>query len=116
MFPITSFNVEGAHDPTVGLVNGQLSISGNLFRRQVFTPVIDQFSNYPKSNPLKSTSLYMLATSEHSKQRVEATSHDQVLQISQSPSDSSSVATLYTSDSSRNMRYTDEAPFWPTFH
>ncbi|KAJ2932526.1 hypothetical protein H1R20_g4511, partial [Candolleomyces eurysporus] len=165
MFHLTCFNVEGAHDPTFGLISGQLSISGNLFRRQVYTSVIDQFSNYPKSNSLKSNSLYTLAANEHSKQRVEccavrvgeeefgfdgypyfskATSHDQVLvrllanfppvlcaelfamlsKISQSPSDSSFVATLYTSG---NMRYTDEDEIlemckwtvdlvsWPTF-
>ncbi|KAJ2915337.1 hypothetical protein MD484_g5072, partial [Candolleomyces efflorescens] len=42
MFHFTCFNVEDPHDPSVGLVNGQLSIPGNLLRREVFDPVVDQ--------------------------------------------------------------------------
>jgi hypothetical protein len=30
------------HDPSVGLVNGDLVIPGNLLRREVFDPVVDQ--------------------------------------------------------------------------
>lgn len=29
-------------DPSVGLINGELSIPGNLLRREVFDPVVDQ--------------------------------------------------------------------------
>lgn len=42
MFHFTCFNVEDPHDPSVGLVNGQLSIPGNLLRQEVFDPVIAQ--------------------------------------------------------------------------
>ncbi|TFK69770.1 actin-like ATPase domain-containing protein [Pluteus cervinus] len=42
MFHFTCFNVEDPHDPSVGLINGQLSIPGNLLRREVFDPVIAQ--------------------------------------------------------------------------
>jgi hypothetical protein len=40
MFHFTCFNVEDPNDPSVGLVDGQLSIPGNLLRREVFDPVI----------------------------------------------------------------------------
>lgn len=40
MFHFTCFNVEDPNDATVGLVDGQLSIPGNLLRREVFDPVI----------------------------------------------------------------------------
>ena len=42
MFHFTCFNVEDPHDPSVGLFNGQLSISGNLLRLEVFDPVVNQ--------------------------------------------------------------------------
>ncbi|KAF5326409.1 hypothetical protein D9611_000946 [Ephemerocybe angulata] len=42
MFHFTCFNVEDPHDPSVGLINGQLSIPGNLLRREVFDPVVNQ--------------------------------------------------------------------------
>lgn len=42
MFHFTCFNVEDPHDPSVGLFNGELSIPGNLLRREVFDPVIDE--------------------------------------------------------------------------
>lgn len=35
MFHFTCFNVEDPHDPSVGLINGQLSIPGALLRREV---------------------------------------------------------------------------------
>ena len=40
MFHFTCFNVEDPNDPSVGLVNGQLSIPGILLRREVFDPVV----------------------------------------------------------------------------
>ncbi|KAF9463313.1 hypothetical protein BDZ94DRAFT_1282511 [Collybia nuda] len=40
MFHFTCFNVEDPHDPSVGLIDGQLSIPGNLLRREVFDPVV----------------------------------------------------------------------------
>jgi hypothetical protein len=40
MFHFTCFNVEDPNDPSVGLVDGQLSIPGNLLRREVFDPVV----------------------------------------------------------------------------
>jgi hypothetical protein len=42
MFHFTTFNVEDPHDPSVGLVNGELNIPGNLLRREVFDPVISE--------------------------------------------------------------------------
>jgi len=42
MFHFTTFNVEDPHDPSVGLVNGELAIPGNLLRREVFDPVISE--------------------------------------------------------------------------
>ncbi len=42
MFNFTCFNVEDPEDPQVGLVNGELSIPGNLLRREVFDPVVNQ--------------------------------------------------------------------------
>jgi hypothetical protein len=42
MFHFTCFNTEDPHDPSVGLVNGELAVPGNLLRREVFDPVIDQ--------------------------------------------------------------------------
>jgi len=45
MFHFTCFNVEDPHDPSVGLINGELSIPGNLLRREVFDPVVNEVSN-----------------------------------------------------------------------
>lgn len=41
-FHFTCFNVEDPHDPAVGLINGELAIPGNLIRREVFDPVVNQ--------------------------------------------------------------------------
>lgn len=48
MFHFTCFNREDPHDPSVGLMNGQLCIPGKLLREIVFDPVISQvcFSKY----------------------------------------------------------------------
>lgn len=46
MFHFTCFNPEDPHDPSVGLINGQLSIPGNLLRRKVFDPVVNQVSSH----------------------------------------------------------------------
>jgi hypothetical protein len=43
-FHFTCFNPDDPHDPSVGLINGQLSIPGNLLRREVFDPVVNQVS------------------------------------------------------------------------
>jgi hypothetical protein len=45
MFHFTCFNVEDPHDPSVGLIDGQLTIPGNLLRREVFDPVIGEVCN-----------------------------------------------------------------------
>jgi len=42
MFHFTCFNPEDPDDHSVGLFNGELAIPGNLLRREVFDPVIDQ--------------------------------------------------------------------------
>jgi hypothetical protein len=41
-FHFTCFNPDDPDDPSVGLINGQLSIPGNLLRREVFDPVVNQ--------------------------------------------------------------------------
>ena len=42
MFHFTCFNVEDPDDYAVGLVNGEVTIPGNLLRREVFDPVVNQ--------------------------------------------------------------------------
>ncbi|KAF8735260.1 hypothetical protein AX14_002404 [Amanita brunnescens Koide BX004] len=42
MFHFTCFNVEDPSDPSVGLIDGQLCIPGNLLREKVFDPVVSQ--------------------------------------------------------------------------
>ena len=42
MFHFTCFNPEDPHDPSVGLINGQLCIPGKLLREMVFDPVVSQ--------------------------------------------------------------------------
>ena len=44
MFYFTCFNVEDPDDPSVGLLNGELAIPGNLLRQEVFEPVVNQVS------------------------------------------------------------------------
>jgi len=46
MFYFTCFNVEDPDDPSVGLFNGELVIPGNLLRREVFEPVVNQVCSY----------------------------------------------------------------------
>ncbi|KAF9228091.1 actin-like ATPase domain-containing protein [Gyrodon lividus] len=41
-FHFTCFNIQDPHDPSVGLINGELAIPGNLIRREVFDPVVNQ--------------------------------------------------------------------------
>ncbi|KAG2093037.1 actin-like ATPase domain-containing protein [Suillus cothurnatus] len=43
-FNFTCFNVQDPHDSSVGLINGELAIPGNLIRREVFDPVVNQSS------------------------------------------------------------------------
>lgn len=50
MFHFTCFNVEDPSDPSVGLIDGQLSIPGNLLREKVFDPVVSQVSSYQHSS------------------------------------------------------------------
>ncbi|OBZ74645.1 Heat shock protein 12B [Grifola frondosa] len=42
MFQFTCFNVEDPDDPAVGLTNGEVAIPGNLLRREVFDPVVNE--------------------------------------------------------------------------
>ncbi|KAF8591765.1 actin-like ATPase domain-containing protein [Ramaria rubella] len=42
IFHFTCFNVDDTDDPSVGLINGELAIPGNLLRREVFDPVVNQ--------------------------------------------------------------------------
>ena len=50
MFHFTCFNVEDPDDPAVGLVNGEVTIPGNLLRREVFDPVV-KFVNAYRARP-----------------------------------------------------------------
>ncbi|KAF8622621.1 hypothetical protein AX15_006876 [Amanita polypyramis BW_CC] len=45
MFHFTCFNVEDPDDSSVGLIDGQLSMPGNLLREKVFDPVVSQVLN-----------------------------------------------------------------------
>ncbi|RXW16212.1 hypothetical protein EST38_g9644 [Candolleomyces aberdarensis] len=69
------FNVEDPHGPTVGFINGQLPISGNLAQRALFDPVVDQVLQLLREElpqfdqPIHALlSVGGLAGSEHSKQ------------------------------------------------
>ncbi|KAF9445980.1 actin-like ATPase domain-containing protein [Macrolepiota fuliginosa MF-IS2] len=42
MFHFHCFNTEDPQDPSVGLINGELCIPGNLLRMQVFDPVVNE--------------------------------------------------------------------------
>ena len=42
MFYFTCFNVDDPDDPSVGLINGELAIPGNLLRREVLDPVVEE--------------------------------------------------------------------------
>ncbi|KAF9264585.1 actin-like ATPase domain-containing protein [Marasmius fiardii PR-910] len=79
MFHFTCFNVEDANDPSVGLIDGQLSIPGVLLRREVFDPVIEQvlglIEDQLKKVDQRIDALLLVggfAGSEYLKQRVEA--------------------------------------------
>ena len=45
MFHFTCFNTDDPHDPSVGLVHGDLAIPGVLLRREVFDPVVHEVGN-----------------------------------------------------------------------
>ena len=47
MFRFACFNVEDPDDPTVGLINGDLVIPGNLLRSEVFDPVVSEVGATP---------------------------------------------------------------------
>ncbi|KAF5345803.1 hypothetical protein D9756_010885 [Leucocoprinus leucothites] len=42
MFHFPCFNTEDPQDPSVGLINGELCVPGNLLRREVFDPVVNE--------------------------------------------------------------------------
>ncbi|KAL9710549.1 hypothetical protein Ac2012v2_006084 [Leucoagaricus gongylophorus] len=42
VFYFPCFNTEDPQDPTVGLINGELCVPGNLLRREVFDPVVNE--------------------------------------------------------------------------
>ena len=52
MFYYTCFNPEDPHDPQVGLVHGELAIPGNLLRREVFDPVVQQVRTLCPANSI----------------------------------------------------------------
>lgn len=58
MFHFTCFNVEDPDDPSVGLFNGELAIPGNLLRREVFEPVVNQVGFHFKSLAVCKTAYY----------------------------------------------------------
>ncbi|KAF5381924.1 hypothetical protein D9757_007563 [Collybiopsis confluens] len=79
MFHFTCFNVDDPDDPTVGLVDGQLTIPGALLRREVFDPVVEQVlalieEQLSKVDNQRVDALLLVggfAGSEYLKQRVE---------------------------------------------
>ncbi|KAK7440018.1 hypothetical protein VKT23_017271 [Stygiomarasmius scandens] len=78
MFHFTCFNVDDPNDPSVGLVDGQLSIPGVLLRREVFDPVVEQVltlleEQLNKTNQRIDALLLVggFAGSEYLKQRIE---------------------------------------------
>ncbi|KAJ7584841.1 hypothetical protein C8J56DRAFT_949180 [Mycena floridula] len=78
MFHFTCFNVEDPNDPSVGLINGELSIPGALLRREVFDPVVGQVLQLIEDQTSKAQqridALLLVggfAGSEYLKQRVE---------------------------------------------
>ncbi|RXW12274.1 hypothetical protein EST38_g13579 [Candolleomyces aberdarensis] len=92
MFHFTCFNVEDPHDPSVGLINGQLSIPGNLLRREVFDPVVDQVIQLLEEQLARvDQSIHALllvggfAGSEYLKQRVEQQFGKQIPFIARPP-------------------------------
>ena len=58
MFHFTCFNVDDPDDPSVGLINGELAITGNLLRREVFDPVIDQVRTFLLSHESNNVSQF----------------------------------------------------------
>lgn len=62
MFHFTCFNVEDPDDPSVGLFNGELAIPGNLLRREVFEPVVNQVGFH--LNPLLCARLLIIPGSD----------------------------------------------------
>jgi hypothetical protein len=57
MFHLTCFNVDDPDDPSVGLFNGELAIPGNLLRREVFEPVVNQVFSLPPFLPPRFTDM-----------------------------------------------------------
>ncbi|KAG2006050.1 hypothetical protein CC2G_002398 [Coprinopsis cinerea AmutBmut pab1-1] len=92
MFHFTCFNVEDPHDPSVGLINGQLSIPGNLLRREVFDPVVNEVLQLIEDQLAKvDQPIHALllvggfAGSEYLKQRVEAQFQNRIRTIARPP-------------------------------
>ncbi|KAJ3550483.1 hypothetical protein NMY22_g464 [Coprinellus aureogranulatus] len=92
MFHFTCFNVEDPHDPSVGLFNGQLSIPGNLLRREVFDPVVNQVVQLLEEQiarvdqPIHALLLVGgFAGSEYLKQRVESQFKNRIPIIARPP-------------------------------
>lgn len=47
LFRFNCFNIEDAHDPSVGLEFGELVIQGSVLRREVFDPVCGSSPFFP---------------------------------------------------------------------
>lgn len=92
MFHFTCFNVEDPHDPSVGLNHGELSIPGNLLRREVFDPVVNQVLELIEGQLAKvDQPIHALllvggfAGSEYLKHQVEARFHTRIRTIARPP-------------------------------
>lgn len=92
IFYFTCFNVEDPQDSSVGLINGQLSIPGNLLRREVFDPVVNQVLQLIEDQlskvdqPIHALLLVGgFAGSEYLKQRVEAQFQNRIRTIARPP-------------------------------
>ena len=71
MFHFTCFNVDDPDDPSVGLVDGQLCIPGNLLREKVFDPVVSQVKLLPPNYLALLTSHQALNLIEEQLKRVD---------------------------------------------
>ncbi|CED82701.1 dihydrolipoyl dehydrogenase [Phaffia rhodozyma] len=63
-FLFTTFNPEEPDDPAIGLINGELSIKGEVLRREVFDPIIDQvlelIESHLSQNTIRIDALFMV--------------------------------------------------------
>ncbi|GAA5915261.1 hypothetical protein JCM6882_003386 [Rhodosporidiobolus microsporus] len=100
LFRFNCFNIEDAHDPSVGLEYGELCIPGHVLRRDVFDPIVQQvldtIETQLQKTPKRAVNALILvggfAASEYLNSRVYEVFHDRISIIAR-PRDTD-VATL----------------------